>query len=152
MDQLEIGNMFDHVHDGLIMHGCNAQGVMGSGFAVSVKAVHPEAYLEYYKVYQNSGLKLGDAIIIEVSDNLHIANLITQELFGRNNNFRYVNYRALKQSVETAVKYAKERDLHIHYPMIGSGLANGDSSIISSILQSVFSKEQYTKHTLWILE
>ena len=34
---VEVGDLFAEVKDGYIMHGCNAQGVMGSGVANIVR-------------------------------------------------------------------------------------------------------------------
>ena len=35
------------VTQGVIVHGCNAQGVMGSGVAKQLRAKYPEIYVDY---------------------------------------------------------------------------------------------------------
>ena len=69
------GNLFDNVECGHIIHGCNAQGVMGSGVAAIIRAKYPMAYKTY--IYQaDTGYILGEVIPAIVEPNLMIINAI----------------------------------------------------------------------------
>lgn len=67
-----------------IAHGCNAQGVMGSGVAKIVKALYPEAFSEYRAVNIKSGLVLGEIITVPCKNkDKIIINAITQKILRR---------------------------------------------------------------------
>lgn len=46
----------------VIVHGCNCQGVMGSGVAKQIKEKYFTVYEIYRKIYENQGLELGTII------------------------------------------------------------------------------------------
>jgi O-acetyl-ADP-ribose deacetylase (regulator of RNase III) len=48
------GNLLD-VNDGIIVHGCNCQGVWGSGVAKQMKEKYPEAFTKYQSDLKNLG-------------------------------------------------------------------------------------------------
>ncbi len=75
------GNLMD-VTEGHIVHGCNAQGVMGSGVALAVKNKYPGAFDDYRAIYEDEGLELGLPYPYMPTPNLVIWNAITQEWFG----------------------------------------------------------------------
>ena len=119
----------------VIVHGCNAQGVMGSGVAKVIKEKYPEAYNTYRSVYDTKGLDLGKVIICDTGTKV-IFNAITQEFYGRTVNRRYANYSAIEKAfrmINSTCRLA--RITHIALPKIGTGLANGDWSIIEKIIE-----------------
>ena len=118
-----------------ILHGCNAQGVMGSGVAKAIKEKYPEAFSKYRKRQETSGLNLGDCIVAIGSDGKYIFNAITQEFYGKDGK-RYLNYEAL-YNVLTGVNFAaRQADIEsIAMPKIGSGLAGGSWNIIQSMIE-----------------
>lgn len=133
-----IGDMLEKVSSGFIIHGCNAQGVMGSGIAKAVKSYYPEAYTKYMQVHESTGLRLGDIIPVKVTDKLFIVNCITQEYFGKDGR-RYVSYDAIDwcaKKVNWLAAYSAKYDIEpiIHTPLIGAGLGGGDWGIIEMIL------------------
>lgn len=91
--------LLEHGHLPLyILHGCNAQGVMGSGVAKQIKTKYPEAYTAYKQLY-NSMPKdqlIGRYCIASVYDNLSIINAITQEKYGTDGK-RYTSYDAVSE-------------------------------------------------------
>jgi len=105
------GNLFetDILH---IAHGCNAQGVMGSGVAKIVKEQYFDAYRFYAEQYDEHGLKLGDVQFIPSNGKVIV-------------NARTIN-TVLKQSGET----------HVALPQIGAGLGGGDWTVIAAIVES----------------
>lgn len=123
------------VEHGLIVHGCNAQGVMGSGVAELIRRKHPYAYRAYYDAYTTSGLLLGEVIYAFFDKkNLIIANAITQEFFGQDPNRVYVDYNAVRKCMRSVAGVAKQHNMQVHFPKIGAGLARGNWPILSTII------------------
>lgn len=149
------GNLLS-VQKGIIVHGCNAQGVMGSGVAAGVRAQYPGAYQVYRQAYEKARqeglecLQLGRVVWFTVSKEpkLAVANAITQKFYGRNPKVRYVDYDAVDRAFERIGQVAREHQLEVHYPLIGAGLANGDWQVISKIINQ---RLEGVPHTLWTL-
>ena len=139
------------VTSGIIAHGCNAQGVMGSGVAALVKAKYPDAFEQYVADlemmdeddYNYKGVSpLGYVSFWSPTDlndltpnHLLIANCITQNLFGRNGS-KYVSYDAIHTCFVALERIAKITEMTINIPRIGAGLG-GDWNVIESIINSV---------------
>lgn len=136
---------------GIIVHGCNAQGVMGSGVAAAVRSCYPQAYKDYRQAYEKQGSQLGVGQIIwtKVSSEpkLAVANAITQKFYGRDPKVVYVDYDALGLVFEKIGVAARRWEVPVHYPMIGAGLANGDWSVILPLIEKGL---QGVEHTLWL--
>jgi O-acetyl-ADP-ribose deacetylase (regulator of RNase III) len=124
-----------------IGHGCNAQGVMGSGVALAIKNKHPNAYLEYVRAIKSWNEQdiapLGKFVAARSNDKV-ILNLITQQFFGRDGQ-RYVNYSAIKKSLLRAIRFIDSygplnQERKIAIPKIGAGLGGGDWEEIVKIL------------------
>jgi O-acetyl-ADP-ribose deacetylase (regulator of RNase III) len=151
---IQIGDLFNATAGKrtLVLHGCNAKGVMGSGVAKIIKDLHPEAYLVYKQAERRYGLKLGQAIIWEnpYADRC-IANVITQAEYGRNPYKVYVDYDAVICGLQNVLKYVDQYmpAIPIHLPLIGGGLANGDRKRLIAIFEAVFHAHNAT---LWIKE
>ena len=148
--EVKINNLFDNVEHGYIMHGCNAQGVMGSGVAKIIRDKYPIAFQTY--ALQHPHYILGEVIPVIVEPNLVIVNAITQEFFGTG--VVQVDYDAVRQAC-CGIKHLVESDLiessDIHFPFIGAGLAGGDQSTLLQIFEDEF--VGFERHaTLWILE
>jgi O-acetyl-ADP-ribose deacetylase (regulator of RNase III) len=131
------GNVLN-VEKGVIVHGCNAQGVMGSGIALEVKNRFPEVFEAYRKTYilQGHKLHLGQIIPVKVAEGKWIVNAITQEFAGRDP-VRYVTYDGMAMAFENIVKDARLVDAlksGLFFPLIGAGLANGSWPIIERII------------------
>lgn len=121
-----------------IAHGCNAQGVMRSGIAKSIRAMYPKAFDDYYDqyVYQGNSLTPGQVITTQLVDRV-IFNMITQEYYGRDENVVYVDYEAIRIGILAINLYANCRSVEtIGFPMIGAGLANGNWKIIENIIET----------------
>jgi len=115
-----------------IIHGCNAQGVMGSGVAKIIRERYPEAYDEYRRFFEVEGnLVLGDVIWAE-SNGKWICNAITQQFYGRDGQ-RYVSYDAVAQAMWEINKFCPGP---VAMPKIGAGLGGGDWNVISAIIES----------------
>lgn len=159
------GDLLD-VTSGVIVHGCNMQGVMGSGVAKAVREKYPDCYARY-KLSLETTLeqkpKLGDIIWYyhnptntDSRAGFWIANALTQENYGRDPNKRYVNYIA----IANVFKIIHNSNINqnwtpphsdVHFPKIGAGLANGDWNIIEQIINDSDPHDNYKK-ICWTLD
>lgn len=126
------GDLLD-VTSGIIVHGCNAQGVMGSGVAKAIK----NKYTEAYQAYKESELYLGSTVWYDAEDRynlpLFIANCITQERYGKDR-LRYVSYAAIVKCFSEVFSKASCYSYDVYFPKIGAGLGGGDWSIIEQLI------------------
>ena len=141
------GNLLD-VTSGVIAHGVNCQGVMGSGVAKAVRDKYPLVYKRYNlycdNVIKNTSDLLGDVQFVSTSrddiftgPNLVIANCFTQDFYGTNK--RHVNYDAVAKCFEVLNLRSKlYTDKPINIPKIGAGLGGGDWNVIESIIKSEY--------------
>lgn len=141
------------VTEGIIVHGCNNHGVMGSGIAFQIKNKYPKAYHDYRKHLMMGSPQemLGKVGFSEVAHGLVIANAITQDGFGKDGK-KYVSYKAIAECFAEISINAEAMGVDVHYPLIGAGLGGGDWSIISDIIYGIFDNFPSVKHTLWIYE
>ena len=153
--QERVGNLMN-VKEGILVHGCNAQGVMGSGVAALIREAYPGAYDVYKAAYDKrkaetgKTLQLGRVIWHTVSKEpkFAIANAITQEFYGRDPNVVYVSYPAVETAFKKIGEIAREHGLQVHYPLIGAGLANGNWATIAEIIDTQL---EGVEHTVWTL-
>lgn len=132
------------VPQGVLVHGCNCQGVMGGGVAKLIRDRWPNVYEAYRKQMVASKLRLGDVNFVAsasffgtpVEKHVHVltqqlprglivANAMTQFEFGRDPQRVYVSYDALHAAMARVALVAREAGLDVHFPLIGCGLANG---------------------------
>jgi len=147
------GNLLD-VIQGHIVHGCNAQGVMGSGVAAGVKQKYPACFEKYVDVVSSVPIPkrmtlVGREIHWATPDgNLWLWNAITQFQHGRDPDLRYVNYEGLAKCFEHINDtmmgpfntVAPPFNLMLHFPRIGAGLANGKWPVIESIIETTMAE------------
>lgn len=133
------GNLLD-VTSGVIAHGVNCQGVMGSGVAKAIREKYPSVYKFYYnycKPYtsEDSNMLLGTVQFCKVSDTLEVANCFTQDFYGTNK--RHVNYEAVAKCFSELHDQVAGFD-QLNIPYIGAGLGGGDWNVIESIIKSEY--------------
>lgn len=141
----------------VIVHGCNAQGVMGSGVAKIIREKYPKAYERYrYQFEERGGLKLGDVIAVSCGDRINdpdnykiIVNAITQDMYGRDGK-RYVSYDAVAESMSKINRFFEIYGISaVAMPQIGAGLGGGDWNVIAAIIESELKS---VKPTVYVLE
>jgi O-acetyl-ADP-ribose deacetylase (regulator of RNase III) len=128
--------------DKIIAHGCNAQGVMGSGVALLVKQKYPWAYDYYKKCVRTSPWDdvhteyfVGNLYPV-MQDGITIANCITQNYYGRDPSVRYVSYDGVDRCMKALSMHMFENNFHsVSMPKIGAGLGGGKWPIIASIVR-----------------
>lgn len=131
-----------------IIHGCNAQGVMGAGVARQIRQTYPEAFQTYVFDLKDKRLYLGDVSIYWHNAGLAIHNAITQIEVGSNK--RQVNYWAIAKVFEHAITFCKDFKMDLNFPKIGAGLTGGDWDIIEQIINDVDYKNR-VKKICWVL-
>lgn len=162
----KVGNLM-HVKEGHIVHGCNAQGVMGSGVALAVRQTYPDVYQDYLQQHDEFGLMLGDAYPSYANDDLLIWNAITQGNFGPG--ARQTNYDAVAtcfEYINHTIKTGKIRNgpidfdsseeeilwddvgivPEVHIPLIGAARGGGNWEIIREIIEQTMDYPV----TLWL--
>jgi O-acetyl-ADP-ribose deacetylase (regulator of RNase III) len=130
-----IGDLFSTPHN-VIVHGCNAQGKMGSGVARTVKKLHPWSYDIYAAQAEQGNLQLGKVLCTRnTQTDLIIAHLICQETYGRIPDFRYVSYDAIDRGLNELAETLKyESRSFISMPKIGSARGKGQWSVVEAIV------------------
>jgi len=140
------GDMFKHVfpkgQNKVFLHGCNAQGVMGSGVAAQIKKLYPEAYEAYRLKHSLEGLILGDVVFShDYTTNTSVMNAITQQYYGRDKKTVYVDYKVIEECIKLVDEECRisqwlyEDTIEVVMPKIGCGLANGDWNVVSAIIE-----------------
>ena len=118
----------------VIAHGCNCQGVMGSGVAKAIREKYENVYEIYVLKHKTFGLELGDILPIRTTDGKIIVNCMTQENYGREN-IQYVSYDAIKACMDKINKKVLDWGVtEVAIPKIGAGLGGGDWNIIEKII------------------
>lgn len=149
--KIKQGDMFADPK-GYIMHGCNAQGVMGSGVANIIRQRYHEAYKVYALQYPN--YIMGEVIPVQVMHNLAIINAITQDDYGTHK--IQADYDAIRQAMKGAVHVVSSNTYlgvpqELHMPFIGAGLAGGDPDTIVAIMREEL-EDAYIHATLWVYD
>lgn len=134
------GNLLD-VTSGVIAHGVNCQGVMGSGVAKAIREKYPSVYNIYTKycepdvIFDTTSQSLGNVQFIPVDKALVVANCFTQDFYGTNK--RHVNYEAVAKCFASLNKRSNLYG-QLNIPKIGAGLGGGDWNVIESIIKSEY--------------
>ena len=113
------------VTKGVIVHGVNCQGVMGSGVALAIRNRWPSVYDCYERNSRLGEALLGSCHIIRVDEDLWVANCYTQVNYGKDGG-RYADVEALERSLEFAFGHAASYGLELQSPRIGAGLGGLD--------------------------
>jgi O-acetyl-ADP-ribose deacetylase (regulator of RNase III) len=135
-----------------ILHGCNCQGVMGSGVALSIKNNFPKAYRQYKKYIKHNGKdNIFGSIQIVKCDNKNIFNLFTQKYYGKlHKKFDYNNFNQIIVKLVDEVLNNKKYKNEIALPRIGAGRGKGRWDKIEKIIKKN-TKDKNIQATIYIL-
>jgi O-acetyl-ADP-ribose deacetylase (regulator of RNase III) len=127
----------------VIIHGCNCQCQMGKGIALSIKQQFPEAHEADCRTAKGDRGKLGSlstARIEREGVSFTIVNAYTQE------HWRGSGVKADYEAIRRCMREVKSRftGKRIGYPKVGAGLAGGDWSVISEIIEMELAGEDHT--------
>lgn len=134
----------------IICHQVNLQGVMGGGLAKQIATAYPNCEEEYKKIIDLYNMR-GDVHFFCYNGKgygRYIANCFSQE-----ENFD-TNYTWVKSCFKKVLKFAKSFSCNtIGIPKnYGCGIANGDWSIVESIVKEIFESEPNLDLQIWRLE
>ena len=120
--------------DGLkmICHVNNNIGKWGKGFVMAVSKRWPETRTKFLELGKWT---LGDVQLIQVEDDIIVANMIAQNGIGKPEKNR-IDYDALTKCLKVVAEYAKTFNAKLHMPRIGCGLGGAPWPNIESIIQS----------------
>ena len=120
----------------IIVHICNDIGGWGKGFvmALSKKWKQPEKeYRSWYK--SQKGFELGKVQLVQIEDDIWVANLIGQHKIRRDESGNPpIRYAAIKLGMVEVQRLAKSLNASVHMPRIGCGLAGGKWNQIEPII------------------
>lgn len=134
------GDLLD-IEEGILAHQCNCQGVMGSGIALAIKNKWPkvyELYRDQYDTYvswakfgETPEAQLGRLQVVAVGDQLAVANVYGQSLYGASS--RKTNYGAVAKAIHLLADY-RSQQIYVPY-LMGCGLGGGDWEVYSEIIE-----------------
>lgn len=153
--QSKTGNLLEET--GILVHGCNCQGVMGAGIADGIRKLWPDVYAAYVAQHRKSGLALGTCVVVasthdrdepwaaqlgdiawtpQLPKGVVVVNAMTQEFFGRDPSKVYVDYPAVEACFKDTVRHLAEvTGMPVSFPLLGCGLANGKWEEVSSRIE-----------------
>lgn len=137
----------------IVPHVCNNIDLFGAGFAAQVSHHYPSVKQDYHLLGKNF-LKnnLGYSQILKVYEEpkfkhkLYFVNMIAQNGIKSNSNPRPINYAGLTKSMVSVAHFItlntgwlkKTENVEIHCPKFGSGLAGGNWSFISDLIDDIW--------------
>lgn len=128
------------VDHGIIGHGVNCKGVMGSGIALAIKTQWPEVYTRYHEhVKRYPDDLLGTCYFVRLKEYLLVANMFTQLTYGRNG--KYADVDAIEKSLDITLHRAYTEYLPAYIPKVGCGLGGRDwETEVRPIIEKVASQ------------
>lgn len=125
----------------IITHVCNDIGAWGAGFvmAVTKRWIKPEAaYRQWFYDHKEGKaevpFKLGHLQMVQVEDDLWVANMIGQSGVRGPNNPTPVRYESIGQALQRLANMAVDLNAEVHMPRIGCGLAGGRWSSVEPLV------------------
>jgi O-acetyl-ADP-ribose deacetylase (regulator of RNase III) len=135
------GSIFDR-NTRVVVHGCNALGKFGKGFAYQIKRRHPEAHDAYMAAFDEFGLMPG-SVVWEQGRGRLVGNMITQPSYGKDGAL-YVDYDAFRSCLRVVNAAAcsgvagsefPDGFRSVCMPLVGTDLGGGDWRILSQIVE-----------------
>lgn len=123
---------------GIIVHVCNDVGAWGKGFvlAVSRRWKRPEQrFRAWARGDESIPYALGQIQLVQVEENLWLANLIGQHGIRKLNGIPPVRYDAAREGLKRVAAEAHALGAAVHMPRIACGLAGGTWDRIEPLLR-----------------
>ena len=158
MINYHVGDLFDelkNIHDKTIIipHICNDVGKWGAGFVVPLGKYFPESKSGYFDLLDEyvQDNRLGKTREVypdnhDCDNRIIVCNMIAQHGIISKSNPRPIKYHALSQCllvVRRACSYHNHagEDVEIHTCAFGSGLAGGNWTFISALINEIIPKD-----------
>lgn len=131
----------------IITHCCNNIGAWGAGFVVALSKRWGRPEAEYKRWFAEHGNEkfaamLGATQLVPVMHNVWVANIIGQDgIRPSKDGTPPIRYEALTYGFNIIGKFAvehPEREVSVHMPRIGCGLAGGNWDQIEPLLEECF--------------
>jgi O-acetyl-ADP-ribose deacetylase (regulator of RNase III) len=122
----------------VITHVCNSVGGWGAGFVVALSRRWPQPESSYRNWFKNRSVKefkLGEVQLVQVEEEVFVANIIGQEGIGWSKGIPPVRYEAIRQALSQVRQYCITLNASVHMPLMGAGLAGGEWSEIEKIVE-----------------
>jgi len=138
------------VGDGLkiIAHCCNNVGAWGAGFVVALSKQWMRPEIEYRKWHRerkqrgDNELPLGAMQLVPVESDIYVANIIGQRgIRTAKGGVPPIRYEAIEKGFRYIAQFATahpERNVSVHAPRLGCGLAGASWSKIEPLLDRYF--------------
>ena len=121
----------------IIAHVCNDIGGWGRGFVGALSARWKEPEREYRRWFEEGHeFALGAIQLVQVEEDLWVANMIGQHSIETRSPGPCVRYPAIATALEAVAEEAKHLSASVHMPRIGCGLAGGEWSLIEPIIEA----------------
>lgn len=154
--EVHVGDILS-VDYGIIVQQVNAQSVMGSGVAKSIRDVYPGVYDHYVDALKSdtssnlTSRHLGKLLVYKVpgKKSLYIANIVGQDDYRRYaaETTRYTSYDALDNGFQK-LAWWNAKLLPVHFPKIGSDRGGGNWDVVKHIIMHRLPR---TDLNLWVL-
>lgn len=145
------------VNEGIVAHGVNCRGVMGSGVAKALRAAHPSIYPPYKRLCDASEATgdlealLGKAQLITLhniwtrarQEYLSVANCFTQLNYG-NDGRVYADADAIFRSLDHVFFISSLYQVDVYMPRIGCGLGGLNWKDLEPEIQKIYDKYSST--------
>jgi O-acetyl-ADP-ribose deacetylase (regulator of RNase III) len=115
----------------VICHICNDAGAWGKGFVVALSKRWRSPETGYRAIRRHV---LGAVDFFSVESDIIVANMIAQRGLPSRQNPEPLDCEELRRCLIKVGDFAHDRAASIHMPKIGSGLARGDWSEISRVI------------------
>jgi O-acetyl-ADP-ribose deacetylase (regulator of RNase III) len=133
-----IGDATEPQGDGnkIIAHVCNDLGLWGSGFVVPLGNKYPQAKQSYQQWARGADewFGLGQIQIVQVADDLYVANMVAQRGVRSENYTKPLLYSYLDECLWSLGGEASKLTATIHMPRIGCGLAGGTWDVVQRLI------------------
>jgi len=130
----------DPAKKAIVIHCCNNIGAWGSGFVIAINNRFGTKPME---IYRAGSWELGDiSFYYNEKEDIGIYNIIGQDGIVGIDNPRPIRYDAIYEGCEKVLADANKKfgdQWEIHMPKMGSGLAQGNWSVIRTIVEQIFS-------------
>lgn len=145
--------LFDKGTFDAIGHGANCFCRMKSGIAGQISKQFPGAVEEDNKTIPGDKKKLGNFTHWTHPNRSRLYNLYTQYNYGRVENHLYLDYMALESALmnmrEDLKNYTAKHNLggktlHVGFPKIGCGLAQGNWTRVNGLIRLAFDRHNIT--------